>query len=333
MPANERALAFIRAALGEEVAEQVSSGQVVEYSPEDYALNELAKTIAGKLPEEVVRQVYNGKLQSPPMTLDTALSEYSAYKAGEGVRDKDAALRIKKLRKDLKSCLGEHKLEKGSLAAITRADANTFRDHLLERMKPNSVLRNVAVVKAAVNYVTTEHSLSIPNVFNRLRIKGAGASIEDRYPLTDEQIALVLPDYQSDPLAWALFLTLIDTGARLSEVVGLEVQDVDLQERFVKIRPNGIRGLKTKGSRRTLPLSQRVLEVLQEHRQGKKEGEGEAIFPKYARPRGNDAASAMLMKRFRKQITERKLTMHSLRHRMKDKLRNTGCPSTTQPPW
>ena len=70
MPANERALAFIRAALGEEVAVQVSAGQVVEYSPEDYALNELAKTIAGKLPEEVVRQVYQGTLHSPPMTLD-----------------------------------------------------------------------------------------------------------------------------------------------------------------------------------------------------------------------------------------------------------------------
>ena len=38
--------------------------------------------------QEVVRQVYNGKLQSPPMTLDTALGEYAAYKAGEGVRDK-----------------------------------------------------------------------------------------------------------------------------------------------------------------------------------------------------------------------------------------------------
>ena len=59
------------------------------------------------------------------MTLDTALSDYAAYKAGEGVRDKDAALRIKKLRKDLKSSLGEHKLAKGSLAEITRADAKT----------------------------------------------------------------------------------------------------------------------------------------------------------------------------------------------------------------
>ena len=49
---------------------------------------------------------------------------------------------------------------------------------------------------------------------------------------------------------------MIDTGVRLSEIVGLEVQDVDLQERSVTIKPNNIRGLKTKGSHRTLPLSQ-----------------------------------------------------------------------------
>jgi integrase len=117
---------------------------------------------------------------------------------------------------------------------------------------------------------------------------------------------------------------LIDTGARLSEIVGLEVQDVDLQERSITIRPNSIRGLKTKGSHRTLPLSHRAAETLQKYRKGKEDGE--AIFPKYARPRGNDAASAMLMKRLRTIITDKKLTMHSLRHRMKDKLRNTGCP-------
>jgi integrase len=46
----------------------------------------------------------------------------------------------------------------------------------------------------------------------------------------------------------------------------------------------------------------------------------------YAQPRGNDKASAMLMKRLRTVITDKKITMHSLRHRMKDKLRNTGCP-------
>ena len=47
---------------------------------------------------------------------------------------------------------------------------------------------------------------------------------------------------------------------------------------------------------------------------------------RYARPRGSDAASAMMMKRLRTVIADGKLTMHSLRHRMKDGLRNTACP-------
>ena len=67
-----------------------------------------------------------------------------------------------------------------------------------------------------------------------------------------------------------------------------------------------------------------ALELLQKHRIGK--DDGEPLFGDYARPRGNDAASAMLMKRLRQTISDPKVTSHSLRHRMKDKLRNTGCP-------
>ena len=116
----------------------------------------------------------------------------------------------------------------------------------------------------------------------------------------------------------------MDTGARLSEIVGLEVQDVDLQERSITIRPNGIWGLKTNRSRRAIPLSRAAADTLQEHKQGKKESE--AIFPKYARPRGSDAASAMVMKCLRTAMMDKRHTIHSLRHRIKDKPRNTGCP-------
>ena len=184
--------------------------------------------------------------------------------------------------------------------------------------------RNLGVIRTALNDVITEQSLSIPNVFTNLKIKGAGASKQDRFPLTDAHIAIATPCYQDDPLAWALFVTLTDTGARLSEILGLEVQGVDLQVRSITILPNGIRSLKTTGSNRTIPLSRRATEVLQRHRKGKEDGE--AIFPKYARPRGSDASSAMMMKRLRTVITDRKLTMHSPRHRMKNGMRNTGFP-------
>ena len=324
MPSSERALAIIRGALGSEVAEQVLAGQVVEYSQEDYALNELAREIAGKLSEDIVTQIYTGRLKQPALTLQKALGEYQAYKTEDAGESRELELRVARALKDLGAAIGTQRVAQTPLNEITRADANALRDYLLERMKPSSVHRYITVVRAAVNYVVTEHSLNIPNVFNGLRIKGASASIDDRLPISDQDLAMARPNFDDDAVANALFITLTDTGARLSEITGLEVGDINLQQRSITIRPNGVRALKTKGSQRILPLSQSALEALQEHRRGK--GDTQPMFPDYARPRGRDAASAMMMKRLRRSITDKKLTMHSLRHRMKDKLRNTGCP-------
>ena len=324
VPSGERALAIIRGALGSDVAEQVLAGQVVEYSQEDYALNELARDIAGKLSDDIVTQIYTGRLKQPTLTLQKALGEYQQYKTDDAGESRELELRVVRLRKDLGAAIGKQRVADTPLNEITRADANALRDYLLQRMKPSSVHRYITVVRAAVNYVITEHSLNTPNVFNGLRIKGASASADDRLPMSDQDLVMARPNFDDDPVAHALFVALTDTGARLSEITGLEVQDVDLQQRSITIRPNGVRTLKTKGSQRTLPLSERALELLQEHRRGK--GDTQPIFPDYARPRGRDAASAMLMKRLRRSITDKKLTMHSLRHRMKDKLRNTGCP-------
>ena len=101
IPSNERALAIIQGALGDEVADQVLAGQVVEYSQEDYALNDLARDIAGKLPQDVVRQVYAGRLQAEAMTLQTALGEYQEYKLEDDPDSREAEQRVARLRKDL----------------------------------------------------------------------------------------------------------------------------------------------------------------------------------------------------------------------------------------
>ena len=74
-------------------------------------------------------------------------------------------------------------------------------------------------------------------------------------------------------LSWALFITLADIEARLSEILGLEVRDLDLQVRSITIFPNGIRSLKTKGSNRPIPLSRRAAAVFQGRRQGEEDGE------------------------------------------------------------
>ena len=45
-----------------------------------------------------------------------------------------------------------------------------------------------------------------------------------------------------------------ETGCRLAEIVGLELDDIDMAEEVIHVRPNGIRRINTANSTRTLPL-------------------------------------------------------------------------------
>jgi integrase len=323
--ARERSIEIIRGALGDEVADMVLANAVPEYSEIEDALNDLGKALhKQKLPSEIVEQVYSGKLRQEVITLETVLKDYVAYKSDTPKAEKEIKQRVERLRKDMQHIYGKQKLRYVSLSDISRQDANDLRDHLLSRVSANSAVRMLGVVRTAINHAIVEHSLNIPNVFTNLRIKGAGASKLDRLPLSDTQVVNLETAYSNDITAWALFVCLRDTGCRVSEIAGLRVKDCDTDKECLIISPTPWRTLKTNNSQRSVPLSQEAIKALEEVSQGK---DPEApLFPQYAKERGGDNCSAMLMKRLRTIITDKKLTMHSLRHRMKDKLRNTGCP-------
>ena len=323
--ARDRSIEIIRGALGDEVADMVLANAVPEYSEIEDALNELGKALhKQKLPSEIVEQVYSGKLRQEVITLETVLKDYVSYKSDTPKAEKEITQRVERLRKDMQHIYGKQKLRYVSLNDISRQDANDLRDHLLSRVSANSAVRMLGVVRTAINHAIVEHSLNIPNVFTNLRIKGAGASKLDRLPLSDTQVVHLEAAYLNDTTAWALFVCLRDTGCRVSEIAGLRVKDCDTDKECLIISPTPWRTLKTNNSQRSVPLSPEAIKALEEVSQGK---DPEApLFPQYAKERGGDNCSAMLMKRLRTIITDKKLTMHSLRHRMKDKLRNTGCP-------
>ena len=323
--ARDRSIEIIRGALGDEVADMVLANAVPEYSEIEDALNELGKALhKQKLPSEIVEQVYSGKLRQEVITLETVLKDYVAYKSDTPKAEKEIKQRVERLRKDMQHIYGKQKLKYVSLSDISRQDANDLRDHLLSRVSANSAVRMLGVVRTAINHAIVEHSLNIPNVFTNLRIKGAGASKLDRLPLSDTQVVHLETAYSNDTTAWALFVCLRDTGCRVSEIAGLRIKDCDTDKECLIISPTPWRTLKTNNSQRSVPLSPEAIKALEEEFQGK---DPEApLFPQYAKERGGDNCSAMLMKRLRTIITDKKLTMHSLRHRMKDKLRNTGCP-------
>ncbi|SFJ55573.1 Site-specific recombinase XerD [Celeribacter neptunius] len=321
---EHRAAMLVRERLGKSTYNAYRDGVIDIYWQEYDDLLELAEDTEGNVPPGVTNALNRARYIKPSVTFDQALREYEEFLREDGKDDSGLKARMARIKRDLIICLGDKLFEQADLKLITRANANAFRDMLLARMSPNSVQRNVGVVKAALNHAILEHDLDIKNVFQALKIKGAGSSKTDRLPITDEQLRDIWPAFKSSTTALSLLLLLTDTGARLSEITGLATGDIDLEAGILHIRENSFRSLKTKTSTRDVPLSQRATDCLRELT--KSMPDGSPIFSRYAVPRGNDKASAMLMKRLRSVISDKKITIHSLRHRMKDKLRNTGCP-------
>ncbi|MCL6634074.1 MAG: site-specific integrase [Alicyclobacillus herbarius] len=71
-----------------------------------------------------------------------------------------------------------------------------------------------------------------------------------------------------------LFALLLDTGLRPSEALGLQWSDVDLKKGLIHVRHSlektsdgwRLKEPTTKASRRTIPLTHNVSEILREHR-------------------------------------------------------------------
>ena len=308
---------------GKDAAELLEAGKVDDNL--DFALMGLADKLDGQYPKRTLAMMYGGVLPAKLVSLADVLDGYIEYKSTDDTAtDRGLILRVKRCKADLEAAIGKTKLRKLRVKDITRQDANAYKDYLLERMSPNSVLRNKNTINVALNWYIKENSLDMASVFAGLLIKGPGASRNDRLPLTDEDLKAAGAEFAEDEIAWALYITLRDTGARVSEIAGLRVQDCDAERGCITIVPTPWRRLKTKSSERSVPLSIEAMAALARVAKGK--APEEPIFDRYAKPRGGDMCSAMLMKRLRKTITDKKVTMHSLRHRMKDKLRNTGCP-------
>ncbi len=84
------------------------------------------------------------------------------------------------------------------------------------------------------------------------------------------------------PFTYPLLATLLLTGGRLSEVLGLEVDDVSLDRETVTFRVNTWRRLKTEGSFRTVRLWPQLAEILRPYfPERERMGQGTLLFPSF----------------------------------------------------
>ena len=154
-------------------------------------------------------------------------------------------------------------------------------------------------------------------------IAGEGRDAVKRGTFTTEQL---IDGYQqafaSSSNVQLLFPILGETGCRLAEIVGLRVEDIDLNKRILHIRPNDKRRLKTTDSERSLPLTETAyLDLTKALEYSNKEW----LFPRYIKEDGCYAAHASnaLAK-----WTKRRWGMiaHSLRQTIRDRLRAADVP-------
>jgi integrase len=318
----DRALALVEATYGREAAEQLEAGEVDENL--DYALWDLAHKVEDDVEPMVFAHLLSASLPQKVFTLEVAYELYAKFKDVEKGGNKNLQKYLNRSKADLIQTLGKVTFSETPLIKITRINALAYRDTLLDRVSPASTERYITTVKAVVNHSIDELGLSgFNNPFNRLKVKGAGATKGDRLSLSEVDVMAVRDAIPSEDLL-ALYEALVATGARLAEVSGSFCGDVDLQHRTFHIRANDIRGLKTQSSERVLPLSDKAFDLLFALKHGREDTE--PLFTRYGRPDGNTACSAALMKHLRKVVTERKKTIHSLRHRKADQLRAVECP-------
>ena len=99
------------------------------------------------------------------------------------------------------------------------------------------------------------------------------------------------------PFGYELVATLLLTGGRESEVLGLEVDDIGLERSVVTFRPNRWRRLKTATSYRSVPLWPQLRAILRDYFPRREQlGGGTLLFPSY---RGGDEA---MLTDFRKML-------------------------------
>jgi len=164
-------------------------------------------------------------------------------------------------------------------------------------------------------------------------VKVQTLAVDERHPVPEATLSALngIISTQAGADLWQLWRMLAGTGCRLAEVAALLVEDVKLDAPipYLDVGFRAHRRVKNQSSARRVPLIGDALNAAREAVEAA--GEGPYLFLQYAgvektkggRGKGKkDAthASNALMKHIRKVTKDPKITVHSLRHTMEDRL-------------
>jgi integrase len=198
------------------------------------------------------------------VTVKEAVDNYEADLAARGAQ-KDNATAI---RRNLSDALAAK-----PVALLTEKELRTWRNGIVKRgLKPASADRVARVLKAALNLAAADDP-RIVNVrawANGLKRLPDGETARNVI-LPDETVcAVVRTSYEVDHQLGLWIETLAGTGARESQVLRVEVQDLQDDPHAPRLMmPNSRKGRNRRIERKALPISRRLAAALQQAAAGR----------------------------------------------------------------
>lgn len=270
-----------------------------------------------------------GSVPRPEPTVEDARKLYLKERVGD---DDKKTLELARVFNLISEALGGDR----TLRSLKRQDAKEVRDHMADGRKASSVDRYLNVVRAALNHAIREFDLTdLVNPFMHLEVGKKDEAEPDRdkrRPFSPKELEATNRriEARSKSDLRQIWQMLEGTGCRLAEVAGLRVSDVYLDHAIphIVVEWHDDRRIKNMVSRRAVPLIGMALTAATEAVAAAK---GQTIlFPAYGRSGGPASASAALGKHVRAAVSDTKVTTHSLRHLMKDRLRLAGVAKSDQ---
>lgn len=249
----------------------------------------------------------------------------------------DAYAKLKDLNKVLKPYKDSKKAFDRMLAYLgdlqphlyKKININAYINSLLASgLSTATVQKNFNLLNAAFNLVNEQYEIDFKHRFSKPNIPHNGDDKKERIDFTSEEIATLKATLKdSTNTTDHIIMIAMDTAMRVSEVVGLAVNDIHLEAEtpYLLVRRNIYRPLKTKNSKRTIPLTEYALDAVRSITQS-----GEWLFPKYldqaSKMFKTTSASNTANNRIRKILNDKSSpTMHCFRHTMQTRLRNVEC--------
>lgn len=254
----------------DELIDHVRAGKTPQLRPKNLQPRSLSKTLlAGQPASEIFQSDY---FHGTPEEAE-ALSELPpvVLSGSKQVTDKDLLDLKERLQKDRSDqtannwhrfldefvqFLGHHNMNQ-----VTKEDCQKFRDQLLDKVKVSTTKTRIGCVAGLFELAVEEDLLTL-NPFKGITKRLESPKSEKKEiifnPQSDVRI-LKMPQHHQD-LYWLLRFS----GMRLGEAAGLELNDIDLDQMVINLVDHPDRPLKTRSSKRLVPIHPRLVDLLKE---------------------------------------------------------------------